>query len=801
MKRMDYYSLQKKSKFKTLNFLSRFELKFNIPKMFVFCAQDYIDHSFDLIKDDLCLLKSKKIVIRSSAVDEDSDSGSLAGKYDSVLNIFIDDYKSINCAVNKVIYSYKKIRKISLDDEIIVQEMLDNIAMSGVIFTHDLNTGAPYYVINYDDQSGLTDTVTSGGGEYANRTLYIHRNSINELRSSRFIKLLQAVQELEHVMESQFLDIEFALDDDLIPYLLQVRSITTHPNWNRAVTKRIDATLQGVQVFVAERFKKLNNVYGETSILGQMPDWNPAEMIGRAPRALAMSLYQALITDYAWSDARESMGYAVPKGQPLMVSLAGQPFIDTRLSFHSYLPSTISPLIAEKVVNHWLDRLKVFPELHDKVEFEIAITTFSFDINNKIEQLIGESLTDSEKEEFKQAHLKQTRGLIKGGGDSSLNGALNKIKILNGIQGKQCNSELLPNISSLFTMVSDCIRYGTTPFSILARHGFIAKTILLSLHHLGIMTQNEISQFQATIQTVASDLVDDMHSLQLGKLTNTEFMSRYGHLRPGTYDIMSNRYDQMGDISNSVIPLQPKDKARLFEFSKKQQQQINTLLEYNGFGDFMADDLLNYMREATIGREYGKFVFTRSVSDMLELVANFAEENGLSRDEISHVPLNSILEMAKSSDESVAEERLRYISDLEKVKHQVSVAIRLPQLLTDQAGVYIVPFQVSHPNFITHKKVTAQCLILRSEIDKLSLKDKIIVIEGADPGFDWIFSQKIAGLITKYGGANSHMAIRCAEFGIPAAIGCGEQRFDLILKSNQIHLDCAAGLINVLYQG
>jgi len=785
------------SKAKTLSFLMDKINIFNIPEMISINVMNRNEHN--VINRINNKFQHREIALRSSAVDEDHQNNSAAGKYDSVLNVQSNDQERITEAINTVIASYEKKRQLLPEDEIIIQEMAQDITMSGVIFTHDLNTGAPYYVINYDDQSGLTDTVTSGGGEYANRSLYIHRNSIDKLRSERFTKLLQAVQELEQVMGSQFLDIEFALGKDLIPYLLQVRAITTQPNWNRAVARRIDATLQGVQIFVTERFKKLNGIYGETTLLGQMPDWNPVEMIGRAPRALASSLYQTLITDHAWSCARESMGYAVPTGQPLMVTLAGQPFIDVRLSFHSYLPNTITPTIAEKVVNHWLDHLKSSPELHDKVEFEIAITTYSFDIDNKIDRLIGDVLTNSEKEAFKQAHLKHTREIITGDGDSSLNGALDKIKILKDIQSKQNSRELPPSISSLFTMISDCTQYGTIPFSILARHGFIAKTILLSLYHLDIITKDEVNQFQSTIHTVASDLIDDMHSLQLGELTSAEFMLRYGHLRPGTYDIMSHRYDQMDYISNGTVHPQQKGDIETFQFSQKQQQQVNALLADNGFSDFQVDDLLNYMREATIAREYGKFIFTRSVSDMLELIADFSEENGLSRDEISHVPLNSILDTMKSSGEGGIEEYLRNISDLEKEKHQISVAIRLPQLLTDQAGVHVVPFQVSHSNFITHKKVTAQCLILRSEIDELSLKDKVIIIEGADPGFDWIFSQKIAGLITKYGGANSHMAIRCAEFGIPAAIGCGEQCFELLLKSNQVHLDCAAGLINPLH--
>ncbi|XOJ84592.1 PEP/pyruvate-binding domain-containing protein [Methylophilaceae bacterium Uisw_099_01] len=783
------------SKASTLDFVKDKLSIFVVPKFIFFnCYLHKKEDFFEELKEKLLSFRGE-LIIRSSAEGEDSNSASSAGVYDSIANVPLGNKNLINESIRTVIASYKKKRQLLPNDEVIIQEMVLNSQMSGVLFTHDLNTGAPYYVVNYDDRSGRTDSVTSGLGEYANRTLYIHRNSIDKIRSDRFKILLSAVKELESVMGSQFLDIEFAFDEGLKPFLLQVRTITTKSNWNRLIAKRIDITLKGVQEFVSKRLNKINCAYGETTILGQMPDWNPVEMIGRVPRILATSIYQALITNNAWSVARKKMGYSVPTGQPLMVTMACQPFIDTRLSFHSFLPFTVSPIIAKKVVNKWLNNLKESPEFHDKVEFEIAITTFSFDIDEKIKNLIGDVLTEKEKQEFKLAHLGQTRRLLKGEGSGSIKEALLKINILND---KHKKNRMPTNVSSLFAMISECIEFGTIPFSILARHGFIAKTILVSLCNLGIITNDEVNEFQRSIETVASSLVDDISLLKLGKISNQEFMSLYGHLRPGTYDIMSQRYDQMNDLSKSSSPNKVLKKIKPFQFSQTQQDRINKLLKGNGFEEFNADNLIDYMREAIVGREYGKFVFTRSVSDILELIANFAQEIGLSRDEISHIPLDSILATVTTSSESNIEEHLRSISGVESKKHKVGISIRLPMVVTCEEDVHIVPFQVSYPNFITNKKVTASCIALKPDIDKPSLKDKIVLIEGADPGFDWIFSQKIVGLITKYGGVNSHMAIRCAEFGIPAAIGCGEQRFEMLLKSSEVSLDCAACIINPL---
>ncbi|NTW68483.1 MAG: pyruvate phosphate dikinase [Chlorobiaceae bacterium] len=791
--------IQRLSKAQTLNQLKTKVNFFQVPELQIIDASLYTSTPDDVVKEIINTFSGRSLAIRSSAANEDGVKNARAGEFDSVLNVSSTDAYAIGDAINTVIASYENKGVRTRGDEVIVQEMVLNTSMSGVVFTHDLNTGAPYYVINYDDVSGLTNTVTSGGGEYSNRTLYIHRGATEALRSERFQRLIQAIQELEQVMGSQFLDVEFALAGDLTPYLLQVRAITTQPNWNRAVARRIDAALQGIQAFVSARMKPMAGVYGRSTVLGQMPDWNPAEMIGRAPRALAFSLYQTLITDHAWRVAREMMGYAVPVGQPLMVSLSGQPFIDTRLSFHSFLPADLSPEISEKLVDAWVNRLQAYPELHDKVEFDVAITTYSFDIDEKIQSLIGTSLTQSEQSVFKEVLRQQTRTLLENNNQGGISNALSRV---NELSRKQAQSRQLSedqDITSLFEMVDDCIRLGTVPFSVLARHGFIARTILLSLHKRGILTMEDVQLIQSGIRTVASTLVNDMRRLQLGEISRSEFMAEYGHLRPGTYDILSPRYDQMSDLGMNDTQVRPKQEHNEFILSFRQRREIDRLLQSEGFHELDAEKLLDYLKAATVGREYGKFVFTRSVSDILELIAGFGEKHGLSRDEMSYVSIDNLLDVVTKSSEGSIEERLRRIAEDECEKHALSAAIRLPQVLFDEAGVHIVPFQVSHPNFITHKKITAACVCLLAGQTAPALTGKIVLIENADPGFDWIFAQQIGALITKYGGANSHMAIRCAEFGIPAAIGCGEQRFEVFINANQILLDCAAGLINPLH--
>ena len=98
----------------------------------------------------------------------------------------------------------------------------------------------------------------------------------------------------------------------------------------------------------------------------------------------------------------------------------------------------------------------------------------------------------------------------------------------------------------------------------------------------------------------------------------------------------------------------------------------------------------------------------------------------------------------------------------------------MPDVVTGEGDIDLVCMQEARPNFITEGHVTGETAS-PEEMGSVDLSGKIVLLEKADPGFDWIFAQEIAGLITCYGGAASHMAIRCAEFGVPAAIGCGKK--------------------------
>lgn len=765
----------------------------SICECFVFTVQDWSVAEAKTVAEISARFAPAPIIVRSSALNEDGKNSSMAGVYESVKDVDSASPAAIAAAVKKVIASYGQNHPEG--NEILIQPMIDNVSMSGVVFSHDLNTGAPYYVVNYDDVSGKTDTVTSGSTD-TSRTLLVHRGHVDQLQSPRFRALIRSVQEIESLAALPGVDLEFAVTQDEEIFIFQVRPMAVSQNWNRDVSQHIDAALDESRRLLEQRFRRLHDVLGERSVLGEMPDWNPAEMIGTVPRPLARSLYERLITNSVWAEARAEMGYRDMSGRPLMISLGGRVYVDVRESLNSFLPGDLPDAIGEKLVTAWLARLRAHPELHDKIEFEVAVTALTLDFDDCLAPVRG-VLTDTEVGVFRSALCALTNNIVNGRAGS---GARQNERIQALDQRRRDLLGLRESVSTLELvreLLADCAACGTKPFSIMARRGFIAEALLRSLERRGVLSAGTIKAFRTSVPTVLSEFLNSMQACQRGQADWQPFFDVYGHLRPGTYDILASRYDQheelerlrLPDAAPAHRPVQP------FALTLDERNSVDKALEKAGLV-FNADGMLDFMREAIAGREYAKLVFTRNISDALELIAEWGIENGLSRDELSYLAIEQILESLTCSYHLPLELQCRERAKAARQSYEVSQALRLPYLISAISDIYIVPLLKSRANFITTKRVQAPLHYLSDHaMQSPRGVGKVVLIERADPGYDWIFLSPIAGLITKYGGSNSHMAIRCAELDIPAAIGCGEQMFEQLCKAGGVLLDCGAGVL------
>ena len=752
---------------------------FIVPKLIdVFYSDLKGKNYLQLIRENL---SSQQLVIRSSSENEDGLETSNAGKYESILNVDINDDNFIEDALKKVFDSYEEINSKC---RVIVQEMVVEPKVSGVLFTYELETSSPYYVINYDDISKKTDTVTSGNDKNSNKCLFILRDRFEEMKSNRFKNLICAVRNIEDFLDMKYLDIEFAIDGDENIFIFQVRPITRINKAAKLYYDKINYALESLNLFLRNKFADNSLVSGKTTIFGQMPDWNPAEMIGALPNNLAYSLYSYLITDNIWAIARKKMFYKSMSGYPLMIKIAGRPYIDCRLSFNSFLPEKLDKNIADKLVDIWLDKLKKNPNSHDKIEFDIAITCYTFDIKHNLNNVEYSSISKENKLIYIKSLKNQLNDILNKENSCSVENAFLEIDKLINLQN--IHNEL--EFKDLKLIADNCKEYGTLPFSILARHGFIAKSLLESLVNTKIINREDFDNILNSVKTVSSDFINDLDSLNENKISIEKFMIKYGHLRPGTYDLNSKSYRDMTDLFK--VKKQNKNSHSEFVLSDSKKNKINQLLLDHKINiDF--EGLHMYISKAIQGREFGKFIFTKNIDKILSLIIDFGSRHNIKNQDLINLEISDYFDLNNIySLDNIPNYFARKSLNLNE-ESKVFEKLKLASLISENSNLNIIPFQINNPNFITQKEIVGPILnIDRVKKNEISLDGKIIIIEGADPGYDWIFGHKIKGLITKFGGANSHMSIRCSEFNLPAAIGCGEILYKKICGSEIIGLDC-----------
>ena len=753
--------------------LEKLKLICNVPKFLYFNFQDYQNNKKKIIKNIQKKLK-KIIIIRSATFIEDGRLSN-AGKFLSIPNINSINSSEIELAIKKVFESYGKNKK---NEFVLVQEYIQNAESVGVIFTADPKNGSPFRTINFNN-SNSTDLITSGKSN--GRIIYYFKNvSASKINMVKQIKNIEnIIQRLEKKFVCLFLDIEFLIYKKKI-YILQLRRLKTY------YTKKIDfkKSLGDLEKKIFKMISETSHLTGKNRYFSTMTDWNPAEIIGLKPKPLALSLYQSLITDEIWSESRSSLGYKDVTKMPLLCSFLGTPYVDLRTDINSFLIPSLNEKIQKKLLNHYFKKFKKKPNYYyDKIESSLVINSISLDINKYKNLLAGSELSKKESSKVITEYTKLTLEII-----FKLKSNIKKYKD-GEILLKKIKSSKNSSINKIYLMHNICKNYGTLPFANLARMAFIAVEFLNSFENLNIISKNEKKHFLETIKSVSFEMNKKLNQ------SKKHFLQKYGHLRPNTYEISNPNYRQNFNNYFNKVKLNLK-RPKKFNFSFEQKTRINNLLKIAKFKEINAYLLINFIELSIYHRENSKLFFTKIINEIFSQLKILSRRIGLNEKNIQYLDIKKILSLYESfSHKNIIYDLKRNIIENKKI-YQFNKNFNLPNIILDKNDIYYFEEENASPTFITDKTTSSKFIILNKISRKLNLDNKLVCIVNADPGYDFIFNFKINGLITAFGGPNSHMSIRCNEFEIPAAIGIGEKKFQQLTKYHSLYLNCEKKMLS-----
>jgi len=776
------------SKSNVLQFLESNIKKSKIEKLYFFEIQNWNKNKIKILNEiNNHFINSNHVIIRSSAIGEDSLESSKAGSYESILNVNPKSNSSLTKAITLVLDSYEIKENFNEKNQILIQNQSINIVQSGVIFTKFRN-GSPYYILNFEEGPS-TIGVTQGK---VNNLIKIFRKSDSKNIPKKWRKLIKSVQEIEKIISNSYLDIEFGINNLNEIIIFQVRPLIIKNKLN--LDNKIENQIKKIQ----KKYEKyVKNSSNNKPIFSDMADWNPSEIIGSNPNFLDYSLYDFLIMDESWYLGRKEIEYQIPHQPNLMVKFGNKPYVNTLLSFISLTPNKLSKNITSKLLKYYNQELLSNPFLHDKIEFDIVFTCFDLTFNKKLKKLAKVGFSKNEIKQIRDVFIEFTNQIINNFSNVSKNSKLkiNKMsKNRNEVQKKllKNNYNFSQKIEMMEFLLNDCKNIGAVEFSKMARMGFISTIILKSMTKTGHISQHTEDSILNSIESPLSQFQYDLMNYYNKKLSKTKFLSKYGHLRPGTYDITQLRYDQDNKFLDEI------QFESNFKSIKIPSNKINKILEKNKI-NFSSIDFIDFVKQSLVCREEFKFEFTKNLSDILELIYQIGSEFNFTRNELANLDIKTILQSKNMNKNDVKQKWIKQII-LNKKEKEINNYLILPPLISEKNNFNIVEYYSAHPNFITEKSIISETLILKNDVLKRQLNNKIIILENADPGYDWIFSCNPSGLITKYGGVASHMSIRCSEIGLPAVIGCGEILYENILESSKVLLDCKNNEILILEQ-
>jgi phosphohistidine swiveling domain-containing protein len=751
---------------------------FTIDPFVVFTVAEWRDDADQVMRRVRERSLGSTVIVRSSAKAEDTDVTMSPGLFHSVLDVPLLDDGAMTAAIVDVVRSYGKHAVTGADlgeNEVIVQHQIVSPRLSGIAH---LRAGSSYIHVDYDDATPHTNTVTSGR---ACTTVDI----LNDERVAlppEWTNVRRALIDVRAASGINDVVVEFAVTGDGVVHVFQARPHAAPCDEAEALSpfiiRRLVATAASIE--------------STGSVWSNMTDWNPAELVGAHPQPLAESLYEYVITDNAWLLGRRSLGYRDVRSPRLVDAWMGRPYVRVRSSFLSLTPATLGAALAERLVDDRLVVLRSEPWLHDKVETSVLFTTADVANPRRTAGLLRRGFSSDDVLEIDR-HLQTLTSRLVLTQPAWARADVELSKALITDRGPVADAgDLSLSAKLIIDQLNQCRERGVVPFARHARLAFVARDLLARLCCGGAITTEWEAAWLAGVRTVVHDVVAAFQNLATGMSNRPEVDAEVGHLRARTFDICSPRYDTLASLPRPTIA----------SFSDLQSAVVNSETAAAVEKAFHASGMsitgkqfFDFASESVQLRERLKFTFSRVLSDAIENVAALGARVGLERADMAFctvADLKDIADLPLKSGEVRSWLQERINERREQWNGEASVVA--PDVICRGVDLFVVPNLSGRPNFVTDKVSEGDVLLLDGSSSAAggSLDGRIIAIEAADPGFDWVFASRLAGLVTKYGGATSHMAVRCAQLQVPAAIGCGESLFTRVITSARVRLDCAS---------
>ena len=689
---------------------------------------------------------SQKIMIRSNSSSEDKEYSSSAGKYLSIGPIERNDLETIKKSWEMVVGSYEE----QDNQSVIFQNYIENAKSVSVLTSYKVGSDSAYRTFStyYGSE---TDAITSGKYSEINN-FFMHRSfDILPKKYEKYNVYLKIITQLEDLFKNKQLDIEMVLDKNNSPQLLQVRPLMGKKLNKESIFEEKDVIDRNLK-----NYKKLNKTtadrFGTNQIYSNMSDMNPAEMIGKKPDNIAFGLYKFMFTDTTWNIQRGEFGYRKYSGGKLMELFNNVAYINVNHSLNSFLTRNLQKESCEEIINYQLNKLKENPHLHDSIEFDISRSSYVFDTVEEFSKEYKNIISPSE--------------IIKWHNDLIQIDTQNKYTL-------QKNKKI---ILSTFSKLDKSFEYSkkeniklirdtmALPFTHHSRLGFVYFAQLNSLLEKEVISEDQKKLLLLSVNSISTKMKADAYEVKIGKKTLEGFLDVYGHIRAGNYNLLSSNLKNNLNFTESLI----NNSEQPLEDNILPKDIYTNIEEYFTINEIplKASAWIDMFQEGISTRENSKFYYTKGIDGIL---SEISEKNTADSE------LFDLLDI-EFNEENTSDMRLKNVL--------------MPDLITSNEDFYFYEEMSKNGNYIGQGTVIGDVLLINNEANRPNnLENKIVVIPAADPGWDWIFNYKIKSLVTKYGGPNSHMAIRCAEHNIPAILGVGENNFTVISNSKSLKID------------